>query len=53
MKIKKITSEIKFYFLTTFRKITIGGFVNQLIKEFWPEEESKQNNNSHMTARTQ
>ena len=28
--------EIKFYFFPTFRKITVGGFVNQLIKKFWP-----------------
>ena len=32
----KIFLEIKFYFFPTFRKITIGGFVNQLIKKFWP-----------------
>ena len=29
--------EIEFYFFSTFRKITVGGFVNQLIKKFWPE----------------
>ena len=23
-------------FFSTFRKITVGGFVNQLIKKFWP-----------------
>ena len=23
-------------FITTFQKITVGGFVNQLIKKFWP-----------------
>ena len=23
-------------FFSTFRKITVGGFVNQLIKNFWP-----------------
>ena len=28
--------EIKFYFFPTFRKITVGGFVNQLIKKIWP-----------------
>ena len=28
----KIILEIKFYFISTFRKITVGGFVNQLIK---------------------
>ena len=32
----KIILEIKFYFLTTFRKITVGGVVNQLITKFWP-----------------
>ena len=31
-KIKKIILEIKFYFFSTFLKITVGGFVNQLIK---------------------
>ena len=31
-KIKKIILENKFYFFSTFRKITVGGFVNQLIK---------------------
>ena len=31
-KIKKFFLEIKFYFFLTFRKITVGGFVNQLIK---------------------
>ena len=29
---------MKFYFFPTFRKITVGGFVNQLIKKFWPIE---------------
>ena len=24
-------------FFSTFRKITVGGFVNQLIKKFWPK----------------
>ena len=28
---------MKFYFFSTFRKITVGGFVNQLIKKFWPK----------------
>ena len=28
----KIILEIKFYFFSTVRKITVGGFVNQLIK---------------------
>ena len=28
--------EIIFYFFTTFRKITEGRFVNQLIKKIWP-----------------
>ena len=32
----KIILEIKFYFISTFRKSTVGGFVNQLIKKFWP-----------------
>ena len=32
----KIILEIKFYFFYTLRKITVGGFVNQLIKKFWP-----------------
>ena len=31
-KIKKKILEIKFYFFSTFRKITVGGF----IKKFWP-----------------
>ena len=31
----KIILEIKFFF-STLRKITVGGFVNQLIKKFWP-----------------
>ena len=31
---KKI--EMKFYFFPTFRKIAVGGFVNQLIKKIWP-----------------
>ena len=34
-KIKK-KIEIKFHFFSTFQKITVGGFVNQLIKKFWP-----------------
>ena len=29
---EKKNSEIKFYFFPTFRKIIVGGFVNQLIK---------------------
>ena len=29
---KKIFLEIEFYFIPTFWKITVGGFVNQLIK---------------------
>ena len=33
----KIILEIDFFFLSTLRKITVGGFVNQLIKKFWPE----------------
>ena len=33
-KIKKIFFEI--ILVSTFRKITVGGFVNQLIKKFWP-----------------
>ena len=36
VKIKK-ELEIKFYFFPTFRKITVGGFVNQLIKKIWPK----------------
>ena len=32
--------EITFYFFSTFRKITVGGFVNQLIKIFWPYNEA-------------
>ena len=28
--------EIKLYFFSTFWKITVGGFVNQQIKKFWP-----------------
>ena len=35
-KIKKVFLENKFYFFPTFRKITVEGFVNQLIKIFWP-----------------
>ena len=35
-KIKNLILEIKFYFFSTFRKFTVGGFVNQLIKKFWP-----------------
>ena len=31
-KIKKNIFEIKFYFFSSFWKITVGGFVNQLIK---------------------
>ena len=27
---------MKFYFISTFLKITVGGFVNQLIKKIWP-----------------
>ena len=30
--------ENKFYFFPTFRKNTVGGFVNQLIKKFWPND---------------
>ena len=28
------------FFFSTFRKITVGGFVNQLIKKFWPKRVS-------------
>ena len=28
--------KLKFYFFPTLRKITVGGFVNQLIKKFRP-----------------
>ena len=31
----KIILEIKFYFISTFWKITVGGFVNQRIEKFW------------------
>ena len=34
-----------FFFFSTLRKVTVGGFVNQLIKSFWSmeiEEDSKQ-----------
>ena len=34
-KIKK--KFINFFFFCTFGKITVGGFVNQLIKKFWPK----------------
>ena len=34
--IKKIILEIEFYFFSSFRTITVGGFVNQLIKKFLP-----------------
>ena len=27
-------------FFSTFRKITVGGFVNQLIKKFWPKQDT-------------
>ena len=36
-KIKTIILEIKFYFFSTFMKITVEGFVNQLIQKFWPK----------------
>ena len=36
-KIKK-NLENKLYFFPTFQKITVGGFANQLIKKFWPNE---------------
>ena len=35
-KIMKIFLEIKFYFFPILWKITVGGFVNQLIKKFQP-----------------
>ena len=35
-KIKK-ELEIIFFSFPTFRKITVGGFVNQLIEKFWPK----------------
>ena len=34
---KKIILEIKFYFFSTFQKITVGEFLNQLINKFWPK----------------
>ena len=30
---------MKYFFISTFRKITVGGFVNQQIKEFRPNYE--------------
>ena len=38
-KIKKIEIIIFFY---TLRKITVGGFVNQLIKTFWPKADARE-----------
>ena len=32
----KFFLEIKLYFFSTFRKFTVGGFVNQQIKKLWP-----------------
>ena len=32
----KINLKIKFLFFPSVRKITVGGFVNQLIKKIWP-----------------
>ena len=37
-KIKIKNLEIKFYFFYTLQKITVGGFVNQLIKKFWHKQ---------------
>ena len=34
----------KFRFFSTFQKITVGGFVNQLIKKLWPKYQNKRNN---------
>ena len=28
------------FFCSTFQKITVGGFVNQLMKKFWPYDSS-------------
>ena len=30
------SADIVFYFFPTFEKTTVGGFVNQIIKKFWP-----------------
>ena len=35
MKYKNI---FRNFFFFTFRKITVGGFVNQHIKKFWPKQ---------------
>ena len=35
----KIILGIKFYFFLLSGKIRVGGFVNQLIKKFWPNVE--------------
>ena len=39
-KIKQVL-EIKFYSFSTFWNITVGGFVNQLIKNVWPKNNQK------------
>ena len=45
-KIKKIILENKFDFFSPFRKILVGGFVNQLIKKIWPKKLTKAYANS-------
>ena len=32
---------LEIIFFSPFRKITVGGFVNQLIKKFWPNKHLK------------
>ena len=32
----KVKKNFRNYFFSTYRIITVGGFVNQLIKKFWP-----------------
>ena len=33
---KILKNDFRIVVFSTFRKITVGGFVNQLIKQFWP-----------------
>ena len=45
-KIKDIFKKLNFF--STLQKITVGGFVNQLIKKIWPKH-SKISNTSELT----
>ena len=38
-KNKNIRTDVLFYFFSTFSKIKCGGFVNQLIKKYWPNRQ--------------